>query len=67
MNLKTAMIIGRDCGLTTVNEAIFNIVIHAIMIFEYDKIDEELDELYKEFDLKGLTGHESIEDMEGLF
>ena len=52
MKLKTACEIGIDCGLKTLKEAVFNIDMHAISIFSYDRIAAELNELYKEFNLE---------------
>lgn len=55
MKIKDALEIGLDCGLETVSEAIFNIELHAMNIFNYDKIKEEFEELaadYKALDLK---------------
>ena len=48
MKLKTALEIGKECGLETVGESIFNIDFHAMNIFDYSKMTEELNELAKE-------------------
>ena len=50
MTLKTACAIGIDCGLTTLGEAVLNIDLHAVNIFNYNEIVKELRELYDEFD-----------------
>jgi hypothetical protein len=50
MTLKTCLEIGEDCGLETLGESIFNVDFHAMMIFEYDKINQELTQLYDEAD-----------------
>lgn len=41
--------IAEDCGLTTLGEAVLNIDMHCMSIFSYDKINEELKELYSEY------------------
>lgn len=46
MTLKEACDLGIACGLTTVNEAILNIEMHGISIFSYDRMRQELEELY---------------------
>jgi hypothetical protein len=45
MTLKTCLEIGNDCGLETVGEALYNIDLHAMNIFDYSKIDIELGHL----------------------
>lgn len=52
MTLKTACAIGIDCGLTTLGEAVLNIDLYAVNIFNYNEIVKELRELYDEFDAK---------------
>lgn len=52
MKLKTACGIGIDCGLKTLKEAVLNIEMLATCIFPYTKINDELIELYKEFNLE---------------
>jgi len=47
MNLKEAIEMGKECGLDTIEECITNVEIHAVNFFPYDKIDEELKELYE--------------------
>lgn len=51
MTLKSCLEIGTACGLETVFEAIMNIDIHAINIFDYSKITEEINEIIKERDV----------------
>ena len=48
MTLKTCLEIGNDCGLETVGEALYNINLHAGNIFEYSKINIEMNELVNE-------------------
>jgi len=48
MKLKEALEIGIDCGLETARECIRNINIHALSLFSYSEICEELNELYTE-------------------
>lgn len=50
MKLKSAIRIAKDCGLETFKEMQLNIEIHAINLFNYDFIDNELDELQLELD-----------------
>lgn len=49
MKLVTACHIAHACGLTTTAEAYMNIDIHAISVFTYDKLAEELHELATEY------------------
>lgn len=53
MKLKDACEIGIDCGLEMTGEALMNIEIHAISIFSYDKINEEITELRSEYNTVG--------------
>ena len=48
MTLKNACDIAESCGLDTIEEAVFNIRLHASQLFAYEKIEEELNELYAE-------------------
>lgn len=59
VKLKDACDIAIACGLTTVGEAWYNIKMHAISIFDYSKINEELTELRDEINL---VGDVTIED-----
>ena len=45
MLLKAAREIGHECGLDTDYECIRNITMHSINLFEYTKINDELNEL----------------------
>lgn len=54
MKIKSACEIADACGLETILEAISNIDYHCMQIFPYDKMREELEELYndaKNYDL----------------
>ncbi|WP_294402451.1 hypothetical protein [uncultured Clostridium sp.] len=53
MKLSDAVEIAKECGLTTYGEAIMNVRIHAMNIFNYDEIEDELNELVKEFNESG--------------
>ena len=55
MKLKKCIEIGKECGLTTVGECIDNINIHSMNLFEYTKIDKELNELYVDLAKSGLS------------
>lgn len=48
MKVKEACEIADECGLETIGEAIFNIQLHAISLFSYDELNEELNELYED-------------------
>ena len=67
MKLKLALDIGRDCGLSTVGEAMLNIDIHAISIFDYGKMAAELHELHDEWnslkDNRNYNDESSIEQV----
>ena len=63
MKLKTCLEIGKECGLTTVKEAVMNISYHAINIFVYDKIKEEMYELEGELDEAGIDNNTLITDI----
>jgi hypothetical protein len=58
MKIKTACEIADACGLETILEAISNIDYHCMQIFPYDKMREELKELYN--DAKNYDLHSSI-------
>lgn len=45
MKLQTAIEIAKNCGLETAGEAIFNIKLHAVNLFSYSDIQNELAEL----------------------
>ena len=46
MKLSEALKIAKECRLETVQEALTNVQSHAMNMFTYDKIDDELVELY---------------------
>ena len=50
MKLSEAVRIGKGVDLTTVEECVDNIHSFSPQLFPYSKINDELDELYKEFD-----------------
>ncbi|MDU4051162.1 MAG: hypothetical protein E7H33_09620 [Clostridium perfringens] len=62
MKLKRAIKIGKDCGLETIGEAIYNVDLHATNIFDHDKIEEELKELYNDFKNSGLNEDDLLEN-----
>ena len=62
MKLINALEIGFDCGLTTVGEAIFNIHIHCINLFNYDEIEEEIKELEKDVEIYWVHKDDLISD-----
>lgn len=50
MTLKMCLEIGRNCGLETMGEALYNIDLHAMNIFDYSKIVIELEHLKLQVD-----------------
>jgi len=66
MNLKECFNLAEACGLTTVGEAFDNVRIHAINIFVYDEITEELQELVDEIDSLKLKRKDLIEDVKNM-
>lgn len=62
MKLKRAIKIGKDCGLETIGEAIYNIELHATNIFDFDKAQEEIKELYNDFRNSGLNEDDLLEN-----
>ena len=47
MKIQEALEIANDCGLETVGEALLNIQIHAISLFDISEINKEINELKK--------------------
>lgn len=60
MLAKTAFEIAKDCGLETVGEALMNIGIHAISIFGYEEVNEEMTELHQDIKNLGLSDDDLI-------
>ena len=50
MTLKKCLELGKTCGLKTPEECVKNVIYHSMELFVYDKIKDELDELYKEYE-----------------
>jgi len=48
MKLKDAIELGQDCGLTTPEESVNNVLVHDTMMFPYGEIAKEEAELLKE-------------------
>lgn len=67
MTLKTCLEIGKDCGLETVGEALYNIDLHAMNIFDYSKIVMELEHLKLQADdlysKTNFTSDSAVEDV----
>ena len=61
MKLKTALEIGKDCGLEDVGEAICNIRMHAGSIFLYEEEQKEYDELCEDFYKSGFSVDDKID------
>ena len=66
MKLRECLEFGKELGLEDVGEAYFNIRLHAIQMFEYSRMAEEMNEITLEYnDLyeKGLINSDmSIDD-----
>jgi hypothetical protein len=63
MRLWNSLLIAKGCYLDTVDEAVCNIDYHAMNIFEYSKLNQELQELYDDVKKHGFTGKELIDDI----
>ena len=61
MQLKEALDISLEIGLSTVNEAIDFIEIHACNFFVYEEVEDELQELYETFERVGCSFEDTIE------
>lgn len=48
MKLKTCLEIGKSCGLTKIEECYDNIYLHSSMIFKYQDINKEIEELQRD-------------------
>lgn len=48
MTLKNCLEIGFDCGMETVGESIYNIDLHASNIFDYNTMNQEVLQVYRE-------------------
>ena len=48
MTLQECLELGKECGLTTLDECVRNVEIHSINLFKYDAFEEELTELYED-------------------
>ncbi|EGT3619388.1 hypothetical protein FJ641_08280 [Clostridium perfringens] len=62
MKLKRAIKIEKDCGLETMGEAICNIELHASSMFDFDNIQEEIEELHNDFKNSGLNEDNLLEN-----
>lgn len=66
MKLRECLELGRKCGLTDVGEAYLNVEMHMTMLFDYDCMADEMNELTLEYnDLynnKILDANTTIED-----
>jgi len=49
MKLHTAIIMGKFCGLDTVDECVFNAELHYFPCIPYYELDREAAELYQEY------------------
>lgn len=52
MNLLKCIEIGKECGMTNLRECFNNISFHSTMLFAYEDINDELNELIKEIEQK---------------
>lgn len=60
MKLKEACEIATECGLKTIKEAIINVTFHSSSLFTYKTMEEEIDELYKDFEDSKLLLSDSV-------
>jgi hypothetical protein len=63
MKLKNCLEMGWICGLKKVGEAVNNICYHSTMLFPYENIAKEEEELFLEFDDKDLRDEDRIKDI----
>lgn len=57
MTLDKCIEIGRECGMTNMRECFNNIDYHSTMLFKYEEINKELNELIKEIEEKWDIGY----------
>ena len=62
MRLFTCRDIANACVLETVDEAIYNIELHATSTSAYDKIDEEIAEIYREVQFRKINSEMTINE-----
>ena len=62
MKLKDALELGLACELTSLEEAIRNVEIHHLNLFAYDKMKEEFEELYKDWNALDFPNEMTIEE-----
>ena len=62
MEIKEALEIAKDCGLNDVGEALCNVTMHAMSIFDYNEEKQEIEELFKDFRNSGFKKDDKIED-----
>lgn len=48
MKLRECIKLGIECGLNTMDEALYNVELHAVQMRELSMVDHELNELYHE-------------------
>jgi len=63
VKVKKAIRVAKECGLETFGECYNNISIHSMLLFEYSKIDEELNELQLELEDLSKEFGVSIEEL----
>lgn len=61
MKLEHAFKIAKACGLSTVEDAILNIELHVLNIFDYSEIKNEMKELYEDLKLSGYKLSDNID------
>ena len=50
MTLQDCLELGRECGLSTLDECVRNVEIHSCSLFNYDDLANELTELYEDIE-----------------
>jgi hypothetical protein len=63
MKLKNCLEMGWICGLKEIGEAVNNVCYHSMMLFSYENIEKEEEELFLEFDDKDLRDEYKIKDV----
>ncbi len=57
MTLDECIAMGKECGMTDMRECFNNIDYHSAMLFKYEEINKELNELIHDIEVKYSIGH----------
>lgn len=58
MKLSQAIELGKECGLETPAECVNNVLMHVMNLFDYYRIDKEVEELKIEANDSGIEFHQ---------